>query len=83
MPALKARQMAVSHIVDDAWCPGCGLHAAIHGEHRPDCTADPSPLLCEDCGAIRLPSERRSPPWRYDLNARTYHCPNHPKGTAR
>lgn len=61
-------------------CPGCGVNHASGVEHRPDCTVEPTPLLCEDCGAIRLPSER-SPVWRYDPNTRTYHCPTHQKGT--
>lgn len=80
MPALVAHQMNSNHIVGDVWCPGCGLHAHIHGEHRPTCTAHPSPLLCEDCGDIRFPSERK-PVWRYNPKTQTYHCPNHPKGT--
>ena len=44
-----------------AVCPGCGanLEALDRGdvEHRPDCTVEPSALICEDCDAIRLPSE--------------------------
>ena len=80
MPALTGTGMAANHVVDDAVCVGCGLHHHATGEHRPDCTVQPSPLLCEDCGAIRLPSER-SPLWRYDPNTRTYHCPTHQKGT--
>ena len=83
MPALVAHQMFINHhVVDGAWCSGCGLHAHVTGQHRPDCTAEPSPLLCEDCGAIRLPSERGRHPWRYDPATDTYHCPNHPKGQA-
>lgn len=80
MPALSAPQMGANHTVDDTFCPGCGLHHHRHGSHRPDCTREPAPLLCEDCGAIRLPSERTAP-WRYDPNTRTYHCPHHQKGT--
>lgn len=80
MPALTAPQMGSNHVVDDVWCTGCGLHHVVTGEHRPDCTAEPSPLLCDDCGAIRLPSER-SRAWRYHPNTSTYHCPNHQKGT--
>jgi hypothetical protein len=81
MPALAAHQMHQNHVVDDAWCPGCGLYAHVHGVHRPDCTVEPSPLMCEDCGAIRLPSERSRQPWRYQPATDTYHCPNHPKST--
>lgn len=80
MPALTAAQMGANFTIADDWCSGCGLHHAVTGEHRPDCTTEPSPLLCEDCGAIRLPSER-SPIWRYDQKTSTYHCPNHQKGT--
>lgn len=82
MPVLLSQKRNGNHVVVDvdAWCPGCGVHHALTGEHRPDCTVEPSPLLCEDCDAIRLPSERH-PVWQYDPNTRTYHCPNHPKGT--
>lgn len=64
-----------------AACNGCGapLRDVDEPEHRPDCTVEPSPLLCDDCGAIRLPSEK-TPAWRYDPNTRTYHCPTHQKG---
>lgn len=27
------------------WCKGCGLHLAVHGEHRADCTTKPPPCL--------------------------------------
>ena len=80
MPALSGAQMAGNWLADDAWCQGCGLHHVVTGEHRPDCTVEPSPLLCEDCGLIRLPSERKTI-WRYDPRTDTYHCPNHQKGT--
>lgn len=80
MPALVAHQMAVNHVIDGAWCPGCGLHNHVTGQHRPDCTAEPAPLLCDACDAIRLPSERGQP-WHYDPTTSTYHCPNHQKGT--
>ena len=80
MPAITSRQMGANHVVDASVCPGCGLTFESGDEHRPDCTVEPSPLLCEDCGAIRLPSEK-SPVWRYDPNTHTYHCPNHQKGT--
>lgn len=30
--------MGVNHIVDPAWCSGCGLHHHVIGEHRDDCT---------------------------------------------
>lgn len=80
MPALKAHQTYVNHVVDEAWCPGCGLHHAVTGEHRPDCTSEPAPLLCADCGDIRLPSERgHGQPWRYNPATDTYHCPNPPE----
>lgn len=83
MPALKAAAMAAgSWTATLAACPGCGVN--LHREpieHRPDCTTEPSPLLCEDCGDIRLPSERSRRPWRYDPKSQTYHCPNHPEGT--
>ena len=29
------------------WCRGCGLHHAVTGEHRADCTTLPPP--CETC----------------------------------
>ncbi|MCV7226084.1 hypothetical protein [Mycolicibacterium komossense] len=61
-------------------CYGCGLTYASGREHRPDCTVEPSPLLCEDCDAIRLPSEQ-GPAWHYDTKTRTYHCNTHQKGT--
>lgn len=81
MPALVGHQMRSNHVVNAAaWCNGCGLTAATGDEHRPDCTTEPGPLLCEDCGAIRLPSER-TPVWRYQPGTRTYHCPTHQKGT--
>lgn len=65
-----------------AACRGCGLNFATGDEHRPDCTVEPSPLLCEDCDAIRLPSER-SPAWTYDPTTCTYHCNTHQKGTTK
>lgn len=81
MPAITPQQMRANHLVDDAWCPGCGLHHHVHGEHRADCTAEPAPRLCEDCDAIRLPSEP-APAWRYAPATHTYHCPtHHQKGT--
>lgn len=82
MPALAAHQMTSNYVIDGAWCPGCGLHHHVTGEHRATCTVEPSALLCDepDCDSIRLPSERK-PVWRYDPSTDTYHCPNHPKGT--
>ncbi|ABE67306.1 hypothetical protein SEA_PINKYOSHI_48 [Mycobacterium phage PinkYoshi] len=80
MPALTAKQMATNFAIDDAWCPGCGLHRHVHGEHRADCTTEPAPLMCADCDEIRLPSERGAP-WQYRPATRTYHCPTHQKGT--
>jgi hypothetical protein len=62
-------------------CPGCGASLAGDVQHRPDCTVKPSALICEDCDAIRLPSESKTPAWRYEPATRTYHCPNHQKGT--
>ena len=50
MPALKAHQMHISHVVDDAWCSGCGLHRHVTGVHRADCTAVPLPdTWCPQC----------------------------------
>ena len=77
MPRIQASQMRSNWNGVIAACPGCGT---TRDEHRPDCSKYPQPLLCEDCGAIRLPSER-TPVWRYDPNTHTYHCPDHPKGT--
>lgn len=80
MPALKAAAMPAGNwSAELAACPGCGLTYATGDEHRPDCTLEPAPLLCGDCDAIRLPSER-FPVWRYNPTTRTYHCPDHPKG---
>jgi hypothetical protein len=78
MPALTSLGMAGNHVVMSTVCRGCG---STDGEHRPDCTAHPSPLLCADCDEIRLPSEPKTPPWRYDPRTHTYHCPTHQKGT--
>lgn len=83
MPALLARQMSANHLIDTAWCPGCGLHHHVYGEHRPDCTAEPSPLICAepDCDEMRLPSER-GPLWQYQPTTHAYYCPDHhQKGT--
>lgn len=83
MPPLLAHQMASNFLADDTWCPGCGLHHHVHGEHRPDCTTEPSPLQCDHpgCDAIRLPSERGQL-WQYQPSTRTYRCPtHHQKGT--
>ncbi|GFG65795.1 hypothetical protein MKUB_32850 [Mycobacterium kubicae] len=84
MPALTSKGMQANWTATLAACPGCG--AAIGDEdqdveHRPDCTVEPAPLLCEDCGAIRLPSEKGGKPWQYRPDTRTYHCPTHQKGT--
>ena len=38
MPRIKASQMTGNYLVDNAWCPGCGLHAHVHGEHSATCT---------------------------------------------
>lgn len=39
MPKITAAQMAGNHLVDGAWCAGCGLHAYVNnGAHRGDCT---------------------------------------------
>lgn len=82
MPALKGAQMASNHVVDGAWCPGCGLHIAIRGAHRPDCTVEPSAVMCaaDECDEIRLPSQKR-PVWSFDPKTGEYHCPTHQKGT--
>ncbi|AKF14484.1 hypothetical protein SEA_FLAGSTAFF_47 [Mycobacterium phage FlagStaff] len=78
MPRITAGQMRSNWSGEQAACKGCGaLLAREPVEHRPDCTVEPSPLICEDCDAIRLPSEPKSPAWRYDPNTRTYHCPSH------
>lgn len=29
------------------WCPGCGLHHPVHGEHRADCLT--LPPGCPEC----------------------------------
>lgn len=81
MPAIKAAQMAGNHVVDDIWCPGCGLHVAIHVEHRADCTANPSAMMCAgpDCDEIRLPSQKR-PVWAYNPRTGEYLCPTHQNG---
>ena len=82
MPKLKAAAMRSNWGGVIVTCPGCG--ASLAGEpveHRPDCTVEPSALLCEECDAIRLPSEPKTPAWRYDPRTRTYHCPTHQKGT--
>lgn len=76
MPRIAASKMRSNWNGTVAACPGCGT---TDGEHRPDCTAEPSPLICEDCDAIRLPSEPKTPAWRYDPRTRTYHCPTHQK----
>ena len=73
--------MGGNHLVGAVVCIGCGANVERGDEHRPDCTTEPSPLMCADCDAIRLPSEPKTPAWRYDPNARTYHCPTHQKGT--
>lgn len=64
-------------------CYGCGVNMKREPvEHRPDCTVEPSPMICSgpDCDAIRLPSEKR-PVWSYDPNTGDYYCPTHQKGT--
>lgn len=39
MPRITSAKMGGNHLVDGAWCPGCGLHAYTHdGRHRDDCT---------------------------------------------
>lgn len=83
MPALTGVAMRANWFLDDAWCRGCGLHEAVYGEHRADCTAEPTPTICDvdDCDAIRLPSER-GPCWQYQPATNTYRCPtHHQKGT--
>lgn len=85
MPRITPAQMGGNHVAGAVVCVGCGASLARveagDEEHRPDCTSHPSALMCEDCDAIRLPSEPKSPAWRYDPNTRTYHCPTHQKGT--
>lgn len=85
MPVLIAQKRNGNHVIVEVerWCPGCGVHIAVTGEHRPDCTTEPSPLICDhdDCDQIRLPSERSRQPWLYLPNTRTYLCPTHQKGT--
>lgn len=39
MPRLKASQMSSNYTSDGTWCPGCGLHRHVYGQHRADCTA--------------------------------------------
>ncbi|QBP30261.1 hypothetical protein KDW77_gp47 [Mycobacterium phage Pinnie] len=78
MPRITAAQMRSNWNASADVCTGCG---STTDEHRPDCTRHPSPLMCEDCDAIRLPSEPKTPAWRYDPRTRTYHCPTHQKGT--
>ena len=88
MPALTAAEMPSGNWTATlAACNGCGVAFAADYdvEHRPDCTVEPSPLICEvdDCDAIRLPSERGQL-WQYDPNTHTYRCPtHHQKGTTR
>lgn len=83
MPKIKPAQMSGNHFAGAVVCTGCGANLAAleagTAEHRPDCTAHPSALICEDCDAIRLPSEPKTPAWRYDPRRRTYHCPTHQK----
>ncbi|ASR77250.1 hypothetical protein SEA_AVOCADO_49 [Mycobacterium phage Avocado] len=60
MPRITAGQMRSNWSGEIVACVGCGVN--LHREpveHRPDCTVEPSPLICEDCDAIRLPSEAR------------------------
>jgi hypothetical protein len=79
VPKITGAKMSGNRSGEVVVCTGCGanLEALDRGEaeHRPDCTVEPSPLICEDCDAIRLPSESKSPAWRYDPRTRTYHCP--------
>jgi hypothetical protein len=62
-------------------CQGCGLTAGSGREHRPDCTVEPSPMMCAgpDCDEIRLPSQKR-PVWSLDPRTGEYHCPTHQNG---
>ncbi|AKF14550.1 hypothetical protein SEA_CAMBIARE_48 [Mycobacterium phage Cambiare] len=60
MPKITAQQMRSNHVVKPAACRGCGANLSREPvEHRPDCTVEPSPLICDVCDAIRLPSEAR------------------------
>lgn len=47
MPALSGAQMGSNHRITGDWCPGCGLHHAVTGEHRADCTT--LPPACTHC----------------------------------
>lgn len=78
MPALTGADMAANYLVDDTWCAGCGLYLVVHGAHRPDCTVQPSPLICAQtgCDAMRLPSERGRL-WQYRPCTDSYFCPDH------
>lgn len=83
MPKITSGQMRSNWDGKIAVCIGCGanLEALEAGtvEHRPDCTVSPSPLLCagDDCDAIRLPSEPKTPTWFYDARTHEYFCPTH------
>lgn len=82
MPRITAAQMRSNWNGAIVVCPGCGAHICDNtgcAEHRPDCTVEPSALICENCDAIRLPSEPKTPAWRYNPRTRTYHCPTHQK----
>lgn len=64
-------------------CRGCGAPRGDEDQdvdHRPDCTVDPSALICDECDEIRLPSQK-APLWEYDPGAKVYRCSTHRKGT--
>lgn len=76
MPKLRGVGMSGNRKPTTDYCPGCGLHRHVTGEHRPDCTAHPSALHCagEGCAAVRAAGVR-TPVWLY-VNRR-YYCPDH------
>lgn len=79
MPALTSRGMQANWSSELVACIGCGaLLDPEPVQHRPDCTAHPSPLTCShpECQAVR-PAGARTPIWRYDPSRRTYRCPQH------
>lgn len=85
MPALTAAAMNGNYAIPETpdVCHGCGLNYATGDQHRPDCTVEPSPLLCAQpaCDAMRLPSERGQL-WQYRPNTDSYFCPaHHQKGS--